>query len=289
MASDNTGRAKRWCFTINNFIPDEVLSLRRLGRMGAECTYLVFGRETSESGTRHLQGYCEFKLRRRLRQAKALLGDRAHLEISRGTPEQASAYCQKDLDFESFGTLAIGKSTQGTRSDLDEIRDLIHDGIEEEKLAEEHFSTWVIHRRAFREYRSLRSMPRNSPTEVYVFWGDTGTGKTQKVYGLEEDLWVAPDNQLNWFDGYSGQEAALFDDFVGCKNAKYGLLLRLLDRYPMQVPVKGGFTNWRPARVYITSNLPPEGWFFGVSELQRAALRRRLDSVEHFVTVRSGL
>ena len=42
---------------------------------------------------------------------------------------------------------------------------------------------------------------------------------------------------LQWFDGYMGQKVVCFDDFRK-DFCTFHELLRLLDRYPMDVPVK---------------------------------------------------
>jgi hypothetical protein len=279
MPNARNARSKGWCFTLNQFLPDEVLALRSFAR-GSSCTYMVFGREVGESGTRHLQGYLHLANRQRLSWLKNRVSQRAHFEIRRGTVLEASQYCKKDGDFEEFGTAPT--VTQGERTDLEKIKEEIRQGATELEIAENHFSKWVIYRRSFDRYRSLLQQPRDFASEVYVYWGDTGTGKTRKVFESEPDLWIAPDNQLQWFDGYHGQEAVLFDDFVSVKNTRFGFLLQLLDRYPLQVPVKGGFVNWRPRRIYFTSNLAPGEWYTGANEQQLAALRRRFNEVLHF-------
>jgi hypothetical protein len=277
--TNSTTRSRFWCFTINRFTPSEVLYLRELGR-SARSTYLIFGREVGANGTRHLQGYVEFKKRYRFTRAKNLLSSRAHLEQRRATAKQASDYCKKDRDYEEFGTLS--RTEQGKRNDLLEIKGLLDQGATEGHIADNYFSKWCIYRRAFRDYRLLKSVDRDFKSEVYIYYGDAGTGKTRAVFEKESDLWVAVDNQLNWFDGYSNNVAALFDDFVGCKISKFGLLLRLLDRYKMVVPVKGGFTNWAPRRIYITSNLHPDDWFLGATEAQKCALNRRITEIKLF-------
>lgn len=277
----SNGRAKRWCFTINNFNAATVLALRALGRSRELCSFLVFGREEGASGTRHLQGYIIFVNRKRLRQVRALVSPRGHFEVSRGTPLEASTYCKKDGDFEEFGELPVEE--RGRRSDLESIKHYIDEGATEEEVADNYFSRWVIHRRAFAEYRQIKAKKRTDPPNVVVYFGATGTGKTRSAFEESlESCWMAVDNQLNWFDGYEGQKAAIFDDFVGCKNAKFGFLLRLLDRYPMNVPIKGGFTNWIPETIYFTSNLHPDEWFLGVTDTQKAALFRRFTEVKKF-------
>lgn len=97
-------KAKRWVFTLNNYTTGEVDLLSQLAE-SEHVTYLIYGKETGESGTPHLQGYVVFDTEKRLNQAKALLGTRYHLEVSRGTPAQASEYCKKEGDFNEYGTL----------------------------------------------------------------------------------------------------------------------------------------------------------------------------------------
>lgn len=95
-------RAKHWVFTINNWSAEDDERLRRLANV---VPYIVFGYETGESGTPHLQGYVCFSQRLRLQQAKRFVGETAHLEVKRGTPKQASEYCKKDGLYFEFGSL----------------------------------------------------------------------------------------------------------------------------------------------------------------------------------------
>ncbi|GIY98945.1 hypothetical protein CEXT_117961 [Caerostris extrusa] len=60
------------------------------------------------SGTPHLQGYVVSNNRQRLSAAKKIL-PAAHLEISRGAPQEASDYCKKDGDFSEYGRLPMSK------------------------------------------------------------------------------------------------------------------------------------------------------------------------------------
>lgn len=268
-------RQRRWVFTINNYTDSDIEALSRCG--SEEAKYLIFGKETGENGTPHLQGYVEFKNPRTLRGVSRLI-PRAHLEIARGSSEQAAAYCKKDNDFTEFGQISVGR---GRRTDLDKIKEKIKEGAREIEIADEYFSRWVVYRRSFAAYRELhaRTQPRTD-LRVYLLVGDTGVGKTRYVFDrcggarnpdLDQELWTAVDPELKWFDGYHGHPQVLLDDYRG--SAPFEWLLRLLDRYPMSVPVKGSFTQWRPTTIWITSNLTPDQWYPSVD---LAPLLRRI-------------
>lgn len=80
-----------WTFTINNYVNED----------GEEetmddtiCTYLIEAHEVGESGTPHIQGYCQLKVPMRLNQLKQVC-PLAHFEVARGTPYQNFLYCAK--------------------------------------------------------------------------------------------------------------------------------------------------------------------------------------------------
>ena len=97
----------------------------------------------------------------------------------------------------------------------------------------------------------------------------------------KKQLWTHGGDR--WFDGFRGHKYALFDDFDGSQ-IEFRKLLRLLDKYPMQVPIKGGFTNWNPRKIFITSNVQPRMWYSGDERVGLGdidAMIRRLDIVNH--------
>lgn len=83
--------AKNWVFTINNWVEDDKLKLEMMYEHG-HFNYLIYGNEIGEQGTPHLQGYVQLKKKMRLAQVKKFISPRAHLEISRGSPERAAEY-----------------------------------------------------------------------------------------------------------------------------------------------------------------------------------------------------
>jgi len=80
-----------------------------------------------------------------------------------------------------------------------------------------------------------------------------------------------------WFDGYDGQDVVIFDDFYGGLPLPY--MLRLLDGYPMRLPIKGGHTYAKWTKVYLTSNVPPTEWY----QDPDGAFARRIHEVVEFL------
>lgn len=136
-------------------------------------------------------------------------------------------------------------------------------------------------------YRNLIwSREKNHPPPEYekmvtVFWGDPGTGKTRAVYDAEGTTKVYNKIGGKFFDGYNPKthEAIVFDDYVGDRsnNVNFTELLKILDRYPFSVELKGCSTYIRAKRIYITSNLPPYQWFPHATPEQLGALYRRFN------------
>lgn len=240
--------------------------------------YLVFGREVGESGTRHLQGYIELSERIRFNGIRRLL-NRAHIEPRRGSSQQAAEYCKKDGLWEEFGS--ISKPHQGTRSDLEELRVSIQSGSSLRSIADEHFGCFIKYQRGINAARTIYSSKRTWITNVHVYWGKTGLGKTRKVYeevGDVDLLYIHPGGP--WFDGYDGQPNVLFDDYGG-HEFKLTYFLKLLDRYPFTVPVKGAFASWVPKNIYITANHNPNNWYSNASPEHVAAMLRRITEIIH--------
>lgn len=275
-------RSKRWQFTLNNYVAQEEFELQahfaedNQDRDGLKLKFLMYSYEVGESGTPHLQGYFETEKRVVLSTLKLQPGmTRMHLEIAKGTLEQNREYITK------AGPIAFESGTpmrQGKRSDLMRIKEAIDEGASMREVAEQHFSQWVVYRRSFAAYSQMvHSVNRSWKTKVYVLWGSTGVGKTRFAMdqSIGRTLWIPGDYE--WFDGYENHEIVIFDDYRGEYTVQF--LLRLLDRYPMTVKVKGGFVNWAPRKIYITSNVPPSAWYVNADQQTKDALLRRVDNI----------
>ena len=104
----------------------------------------------------------------------------------------------------------------------------------------------------------LRKVEEDFAPEVYWIQGPPGSGKTRYVHEKEPVLYDSPvDDSYKWKDGYSGEDAVLYDN-MSVENFKSpSPMLKEIDRYFIQVPIKGGFIGWRPKRIYNDSTSPP--------------------------------
>lgn len=143
-------QTRHWCFTINNWSEDDENRLKAIG-----ATYLVFGYERGSNETPHLQGYICFPQVKRFREAKAKIGENAHLERMRGTPQQAADYCKKDGLFYEDGVPPTGsKGCSVCDRFIQWIvsrRDAGEPKPSDREIANEFPVLWLRHQRKLRE------------------------------------------------------------------------------------------------------------------------------------------
>lgn len=243
----------------------------------------------------HIQGYVELQRSQDLNWVKRNISRTAHFEIRRGTSEEADAYCRKD-DTRIDGPYSRGVRTvsqQGKRVDLVGFRDRIQDGATLRQLNAEHPVALMRYTSYAMKMKNLyrRSADTvNHMNRVQLLIGPPGCGKTRTVYRYwkDKDFYRVPlCSGTMWFDGYDGQQRVLIDDFAG-RASKMGLtiLLQLLDRYPIMLPVKGGFVWSNFRRIMITTNLHPREWYdWGQREVHYGALRRRFYSIAEWTDI----
>jgi hypothetical protein len=247
--------------------------------------YLVYQYEQGESGTHHYQGYVELKKRTTFPNIKTLLGSNTiHLEPRKGTAEQAADYCKKE-EGRLQGPWEHGTpkpTQQGKRNDIKVFAEAVKSGNKRKRDMLEDFPAQMARFPKFYDMLQASEFPERVPPKVYLLIGPAGSGKTRAVYEATKDsrehFWrSAVSNGVIWFDGYDRHRDVLFDDFAGAAN-KMPLvnLLQLLDRYPIQVPVKGSHVWWTPERIFITTNIFPREWYKweGRGEQYRALARR---------------
>ena len=261
-------RSKYWCFTA--YDGDECLNLTD------KASYIIAGKEVCPTtGREHFQGYVEFAKMMRLGGLKKI-AKTTHFEPRSGTQEQAIEYCKKDGDWEQDGDAQV--SEQGRRVDLEDIRKKIESGMTQVEIATSHFAQWCQYGRKFEEYRRLIEPKRAWVTEVHVLWGESGTGKTRKA--MEDGAKHVECTSAGFIIGYDGEDTVVFDEFDPTTMTR-SMFLKLTDRYPLTVNVKGAERNWKPRKIYFTSNHNPHGWY-GVDGEVDPAVERRFTEVHHY-------
>lgn len=276
----NGKRLRRFVFTLNNYTKEEEEQIQ-----ATDCRWLIYGRETGEAGTPHLQGACVIGRQVAFSTIKTWPGfARCHISTMNGKPEDSLRYCSKE-DTQPFQKGQIPNG-EGRRNDLHEavarLRDSKSSADFRELVKDDDFAVvYVKYNKGLTLLSNLLQAERDRTIAPKVVWihGPTGTGKTRstidfadKVFGLG-GYWLSA-GSLEWFDGYGYQKCAILDDLrtQGCKFAQ---LLRLLDRYQYRVPIKGGFVDWIPEYIFITAPMGPRAMWSLKTEEQLEQLERR--------------
>jgi hypothetical protein len=270
--------SKYYVFTLNNYSDSDIVQIN--DSVPSIVGYIAYGKEVAPgTGTPHLQGHLELYKKARITKLKKIPGfEKVHFQVRRGTWEESETYISKE-DPSPFRKGDRQSKGKGCRSDLQSLHEDLKAGKRLSEISNDHFGSSLRYSRGISFWLAHNTEPRKWRSEVIVYWGKSGAGKTRAVHDNATDLYSHPGGP--WFDGYEGQAQAIFDDFTG-SCFKLGYLLKLLDRYPMKVPFKGGFVEWRPREIYITSNLNPNEWYAGANEEHRRALKRRFGLVIKF-------
>lgn len=269
-----------YCFTLNNFTEFEKNDAIRF--IQSHCKYGIFQSETGESGTPHLQGYFQLSKKNRMSWLKSTFSARAHYECAKGTWEQNKDYCSKE-EARMPGTEVFehGRPPEtGKRNDLAPVVESVLAKRSIGDIALDHPEEFIKFSRGILTLAAAVAEPRTWKTEVFWFYGPTGTGKSLRAFEMAPNAyWKA--GGTKWWDGYDGQEDVIIDDYR-CDLCPFHELLRLLDRYPMRVEFKGGSTHFRARRVFITTPSSPRDTWSGRTEEALAQLLRRVEHIENF-------
>lgn len=127
---------------------------------------------------------------------------------------------------------------------------------------------------------------RDSMPEVWFVHGAPGVGKTRKFFDMCPDTLIVrmPPTHGTWFfNGYRQQRCILFDDANPPTEDNIVDLLRVLDRYPMTVDVKGGHVKFNSPIIGFTSNETWDEWIRHLSVGHKLAIARRFAHIENMV------
>jgi len=283
-------RSRSWTFTYfkgEGFdIPDANIA-EALGGV-----YTCFQHEVCPSTNRyHIQGYLRLKSQGTFqavakRFAKAGLGG-AHLEVAHGTDKQNKDYCSKS-ESRQEGTEPFEKgvpASQGKRTDLDEVRELIKEKPSMKRVCK-YASSYQALRSAeliLKYHEPKRIVDDEHPLRVLWFHGATGTGKTREAFNIDPKAYITAPNS-KWFDGYDAHKTIIVDD-LRANTFPFPYLLRLLDRYPIRIEHKGGSRQLMATTVIVTCPWDPTVLFRRREEAHSediAQLTRRITEIRLF-------
>lgn len=309
-SSTSNARSRRFVFTFNN--PTDESRVAVEDWLKENTSFAVFGAETGESGTPHLQGYFECKRRRLSSVRRHRFGGQGwHVDVAKGDAQQNIDYCTKGeqshaeweldgaagarhgLNADVFRHGEAPLPTQGSRTDLELIRSKVLDGSLS-NIRDLAFLPGVSYQ-GFKMGEIMLRLRTHAPSRpaptIYWLFGASGTGKSRAVAEFIEqlqerrtwDFWKC-DLGLDWFDGYCGQEIAWFDDFRFSGGKKqFAFLLQLFDRYHMRVPVKGSSVVWEPKFIFVTGPKDVRTTFASAAEHEDLfQVERRITRVFNF-------
>lgn len=258
-------QVRRWCGTLNSSPECGWSAWVKQASEKEAVAYIVAQVERGEQTEHeHLQFYMQFSRSVRLNWLKEKISAEAHWEPARGDAEKARAYCMKQ-DTRVAGPWEYGKwAKQGQTRGLVQAAEMITQGAPMREVAEQFPTEYIRHHKGMQSlWAQVRLQHRKIDMEVgpeiWVFYGPTGTGKSMEVYHRWPDAYRKPANG-KWWDGYQGEETVVFEDFKGSAMALHDLQL-VLDKYPLNVEVKGGFIPLSATRYVFTTNTHPYSWY----------------------------
>lgn len=252
-------------FTFTNFNLDFNYELKD------NIKYLAYGLETCPTTCRqHHQGFIVFKNQisssvKGLKKIGSLVGGSAHVEPMQGSLKDNTVYCSKEGELTELGV----KPAQGDRSDLKDVVDRIASG---ETTADEICMSDPVYYHMYgrtlskAEDIAARKRFRTEMTQGIWYWGGTGVGKSHKAFeDFDPERCYVKCLTDEWWDGYTGQEVVILNEFRG--NIAYSELLALVDKWPHSVKRR----NREPMpfvskTVIVTSSLSPADCYHGVAE-----------------------
>jgi len=285
-------RVRNFVFTWNNYKAIDVTNIKNFAKNMLKENpkfYLCIGFEVGgKKNTPHLQGCCMLGKQvawNALQKTPYPFKSSSNF-LMRGTPKQASDYCKKDGVFWECGTCPIttragSSGRSGQRNDIIAVVEKVKKGATDKMLLDEHPAETFKFLRNIRMVQSLIKPKRELPLQVILCYGPPGAGKTHWADVKFPDHFRMPVSKDFWMDNYQQEKTVLLDDFNG--EVKLTFLLQVLDKYPIQIPIKGGFVWWCPDTIILTCNTHPCNWYdYATRQDSYAALKRRFHKILKF-------
>lgn len=264
---------RNFVFTLNNYEEIEVLFLQSL----RATRFIGFGKEVSNSGTPHLQGMVCFNSAKTLPQAIRLLPSRAHVEVMRGTVDQAWMYCAKDGDVWELGSRPKSPREVGVLNAARWQQFIEHAKLNDRENVNPQL--YVQYHATFERIAAQNLIMPVNAEAVNGIWihGLPGCGKSHAVNARYPNAYRKMANK--WWDSYQNQEIVWLDDIDPDATTWIARFLKVwADKWSFMAEVKGSSRLIRPKKFIVTSNYSIEEMGFRGQDL--AAIKRRFVMIE---------
>lgn len=275
--ADSSGRDRSWCFT--SFKMDKT-PLEKCADID-KVRWLIWAPEicpTSERPHWQCYVYLRDKASRKTLQ-RIFSGEKFNCRIANGSFEDQINYIRgpykKDdkekpfnPDWQEYGK----QPEQGKRKDLDQLRDSIMNGEQTvDQICESNPVMYHQYGRTLNKLEeiALRRKFRTEMTKGIWYWGPTHTGKSHNTFeGFHPDThYLLNHRDGGWWDGYTGQDTVILNEFRASDIYTYDYILELVDKWPMKVNRRGREPlPFISKTVIITSSLHPEDIFWRRNE-----------------------
>ena len=187
---------------------------------------------------------------------------------------------------EEWGEIPLER--QGHRNDLDDLYDMIKDGLSNYEIIESS-PQYMLNLDKIERCRQVVQDEKYKSTwrelqTMYVY-GQTGSGKTRSImelYGYEHVFRVTDYDHP--FDGYKGQDVIVFEEFRS--SMRIGDMLNYLDGYPVELRCRYANKVACYTKVYLVSNIPLTDQYRDIQDAQLEtwnAFLRRIHSVKIYL------
>lgn len=226
---------------------------------------------------------------------------RFSIRAARGSPSANRTYCTKTESrdpSEGSGPFEFGNCPcdSGKRKDFQAAIAILRERRSLREIAVTYPLVYAQYYNGLQRLLEATATPRTTPPIVHWYYGPSGAGKSRTA--LERGLQLCgainaehptPDvlpyykeSDHKWWGGYVGQRVVILDDFRPTV-LSYDYLLRLLDRYPVQVEGKGNQIQFNSEHIFITSAQSPMEYYGGlVGRNALIQLIRRLGEIRKF-------
>lgn len=245
-----------------------------------------FGGQTDKDGRLHVQFAVCLRDQCRVPQARRILGGHHGPFTGWLEPARSQAvwdYVVKEASrvkaIDGYGNLT---DDTGHRSDLDIIYAEIAKGSPIWDIMSRFPRQFMRNHAAISKLCAMYDRPRPyGPCTVEIWWGVTGSGKSHQAFSQFPDAYrkTIPGK---WWEGYKGEKVVVFEEFNPAEDKELRLpeLLKILDKYPYQVEIKGASMQLQANHFIFTTNIDPRTWYEGHPQVP--AFCRRVSRVCRF-------